>query len=83
MQDFIKVKKTVENKQGFNNKIQSKHIDFFIYDKDTLEIKLAIELDDKRNDLFKNNALKSANIKLVRIKCQKSYDCNKIKELIS
>lgn len=61
-------------------KISRKHIDFLIYDK-SLNLKFAIELDDKshqnpkafKNDNFKNNLFKNNNITLYRIKAKMEY----------
>lgn len=74
--DIIDVDKSkIENNEYFKyfNKIQSKHIDFVICDKD-LNLLMAVELDDnshnsdkaKKSDDFKNKVLESADIKLVR-----------------
>ena len=79
-----------ENRQRYFNKIQSKHIDFLLCNKQFLNPLLAIELDDsshnqsdrvKRDDFF-NNALKSAGLPLLRIKASYSYSPSSVKEQI-
>ena len=79
-----------ENRQRYFNKIQSKHIDFLLCNKQFLNPLLAIELDDsshnqsdrvKRDDFF-NNALKSAGLPLLRIKAGYSYSPSSVKEQI-
>ena len=88
--DVLKPQKTNSRKQwgiAFN-RIKAKHFDFVLCDKDTLEIRAAIELDDKTHsrknralrDSFLNNAAKSAGLKLVRIRAEKSY---KLADLMS
>jgi hypothetical protein len=61
--------------KGYGPKISAKHIDFVLFDEETTEIILCIELDDpshdqkdrKRRDVFINNALQSADVELCRI----------------
>ena len=75
--------------QGFN-KIKAKHIDYVITEASTSKILLAIELDDsshnteraQKNDMVKDNALKEAGLPLLRIKAQKNYNTESIKEEI-
>lgn len=78
--DIIYVGKT-DKRQSYFNKIQSKHIDFLLCDKNSLSPLLAIELDDSSHlkddridrDAFLDKALKSAGLKLIRFKVQQSY----------
>ena len=61
--------------KGFGPKISAKHIDFVLFDQETTEILLCIELDDsshnrpdrKRRDKFINKAMIAANAPLLRI----------------
>lgn len=66
----------------YHNKIQQKHIDFVVCDKNNISPLLAIELDDsshnyqraKKNDKLKNEAFKMAGIPLLRVWVRKEYD---------
>ena len=72
------------------NKISSKHVDYVLCSKSTLEVIAAIELDDashnnedrKKRDDFIDKAFKSAGIPLIRFKAQRSYHINTTKDLI-
>lgn len=72
------------------NKVKSKHVDFVLLDKISLETILVIELDDrshntfrvKQRDKFVNGALESANINVLRYKSRQLYDSNEIRNLI-
>src|SRR5262249_54213264 len=44
--DIIKVRPKTRKFQTWNNRIQGKHLDFVLCDIDTLDVKLAIELED-------------------------------------
>lgn len=64
------------------NKIQSKHIDFLLCEKETIRPLVAIELDDSSHyqadriarDDFLNEAFASAGLPLLRIKTASHYD---------
>ncbi len=83
-----RLKKSEWHKQF--NRIKSKHIDFVITDKNTMNTIIAIELDDsshRRNgrrdrDDFINACLKSANIRLLRLNSYKTYMPERIKPKI-
>lgn len=72
------------------NRISSKHFDYIICDKSTLEIRAAIELDDKSHnsktvmarDSFINDICQNANLPLVRFSAKRTYEVNKVKSLI-
>jgi very-short-patch-repair endonuclease len=88
--DLIDIKKGTNNRQGYFNKIKSKHIDFVLCNQ-RLEPVIAIELDDashkKSNrvsrDEFLNKALENANLKILRIPAQHSYNVNELNESIN
>jgi hypothetical protein len=73
-----------------HNESNRKHIDFVICEKDNSKILFALELDDKSHDSetsqkaddFKNVALEKANIPFIRMKVQKEYNVNIIKETL-
>src|SRR5437667_5123185 len=65
--DIIKVRPRTRKFQTWNNRIQGKHLDFVLWDIETLDVKLAIELEDNsqqadrgRHDRFVNTALAAA-----------------------
>ena len=79
--DIIRVTPNTPQYQSWQNKIQAKHIDFVICAWGSLDILLAIELDDPsheradriRRDKFVEGALDAAGVPLLRIKTAKSY----------
>ena len=88
LSDIVSVPK-IENKRYYHffNKIQSKHVDFLLCDKETTEPILAIELDDsshkkprrRSRDLLVNAIFKSANLPILHVPTAQSYK----KEVIS
>lgn len=67
---------------GFGHMIARHHLDFVLCDRETTEVVLAIELDDrshrklarKRRDRFVTGALKAAGIPLLRVRAAARYD---------
>jgi hypothetical protein len=79
--DIIKVRPRTRKYQSWNSRIQGKHLDFVLCDLETLDIKLAIELEDGaptagsgRRDRFVNTALAAAGVPLLRVKVQEKYE---------
>ncbi len=79
--DIIKVRPRTRKFQSWNSRIQGKHLDFVLCDLETLDVKLAIELDDGtappdrgRRDRFVNTALAAAGVQLLRVKVQEKYE---------
>jgi len=79
--DIIKVRPKTRKFQSWNNRIQGKHLDFLLCDIDTLDVKLAIELEDTtqqanrgRQDRFVNTALAAAGVPLLRVRLQEKYE---------
>jgi hypothetical protein len=79
--DIIKVRPRTRKFQSWNGRIQGKHLDFVVCDFETLEIKLAIELEDGttpadrgRQGRFVNTALAAAGVPLLRVKIQEKYE---------
>lgn len=78
----------VENKMIFINKVNRKHFDFVICDKETLKPLMAIELDDKSHeeearkerDEFVDALFTDLNFKVIHIPVQYSYNINELKE---
>jgi len=94
----VRVIDAIDTKKGLNksertkakNKIISKHFDFILCDKKDLSILCAIELNDsshnskdriKRDD-FLRRICKETKLPLIEIKAQRSYNTEKIKNLI-
>ena len=90
--DVITTKKglTASVRQTALNKITNKHFDYLLCDKEDLSVLCAIELNDnshnsektKKRDAFLESACESANIPLVQIKAQATYNINEIKEAL-
>jgi len=90
--DVITTKKglTASVRQTAFNKISSKHFDYLLCNKNDLSVLCAIELNDsshnsektKKRDSFLEGTCKSANIPLVQIKAQATYNINEIKEIL-
>ena len=86
--DVIKVRSKTRQHQIWQSRIFGKHIDFVICDYETLEVKLAIELDDlsqrraerKSRDRFVNTALTAAGLQLLRVKVEEKYETSAIRK---
>jgi very-short-patch-repair endonuclease len=86
--DVIKVRPKTRQHQIWQSRIFGKHIDFVICDYETLEVKLAIELDDvsrrraerKSRDRFVNTALTAAGLPLLRVKVEEKYETSAIRK---
>lgn len=80
--DVVKVRKGIAAEQSWRNKTFGKHVDFVLCDNDSLEVCLAIELDDashrradrQQSDVFKSEALASAGLPLLRVDVAEHYD---------
>lgn len=79
--DIIKVRPKTRKYQSWNSRIQGKHLDFVLCDLETLDIKLAIELEDPSNQAdtkgrsrFINTALAAAGVPLLRVRMQDKYE---------
>jgi very-short-patch-repair endonuclease len=80
--DIIKVRPKTRKSQTWQSRIVGKHVDFVICDWETLEVKLAIELDDRsqrradraERDRFVNVALAAAGLPLLRVKVEPKYE---------
>lgn len=88
--DVLQVTETTPNRRGWLNKILAKHVDFVLCDPQTLQPKLAIELDDashnrpdrQERDRFVNEAFESAGMPLLRIPTAEAYDPRELRDLI-
>lgn len=83
LEDIINVKPGLERKvaYGFRGRIKSRHIDFVLCDKDTLEILMCIELDDSSHqrkdrierDKFVDKAIRDADLTIIHIPVRRIY----------
>lgn len=88
--DLLKVRSGSTNRMSWQNKINCKHIDFVFCDPETLEIIVAIELDDPshekedriKRDEFVNKAFEDAKLPILRVKTKKDYDVKAISKAI-
>jgi hypothetical protein len=86
--DIIKVRPKTRKSHSWNNRILNKHVDFVVCDYETLEVKLAIELDygaqqrpDRKNrDRFVQVALTAAGLPLLRVKVQDKYETSALRK---
>lgn len=88
--DVLKVRPKTRKFQSWQNRIFGKHVDFVICDIDTLEVKLAIELDDTSHrrsdrvarDRFLNSAFASAGLPLLRVPVEERYETAEVRRMI-
>lgn len=86
--DIIEVCKGQDNYKKYYSWIQSKHIDFLLCDGESLDIKLAIILDDshqktkpeKKKEL---DICKNIGLEIVKIPAQRVYSVDDIKQRLS
>jgi hypothetical protein len=79
--DIIKVRPKTRKFQTWNSRIQGKCLEFVLCDCETLDVKLAFELEDNsqgadrvRRDRFVNTALAAAGVPLLRVRVQEKYE---------
>lgn len=88
--DIVSVEKT-DKRQSYFNKIKSKHVDFLLCNRKSLEPLIVIELDDSSHnksdrierDNFLDKVLEASEIKILRFKVKKSYNVLEIKEKLN
>lgn len=86
--DLFFVKRPNEN-QTFRNRIDRKHVDFVLLHPKSMRPVFAIELDDKSHDRldrmerdeFVNEVFEAANLPLVRVRAQNTYDTRQLETL--
>lgn len=86
--DVIKVRPKTSQHQIWQSRIFGKHIDFVICDYETMEVKLAIELEDtsrrqaerRARNRFVNTALTAAGLPLLRVKIEEKYETSAIRK---
>lgn len=88
--DIIQVRPKTPKSRAWFGRIIGKHIDFVLCDPETLEVKVAIELDDSSHqhddrivrDRFVNTAMAAAGIPLIRVKVEAKYEHAQIRKEI-
>ena len=83
--DVIKVRGKTRKTNSWNSRIQGKHLDFVLCDYESLEVKLAIELDDgsqprTSRDRFVYVALTAAGLPLLRVRVQEKYESTALRK---
>jgi len=79
--DLLWMPKGTEGRRSHFNKIQAKHIDFVLCDRESVKPLLAIELDDSSHgrasrqsrDTFVDEALRAAGLPLLRVPAKAGY----------
>lgn len=90
MADVIKVRSETKDFYRYFGRTKARHLDFVVVKPGSLEIIMAIELDDKSHksekaieaDKFKDDAFAAAKIPLLRVKAKKEYDGGELKRQI-
>jgi hypothetical protein len=80
--DIIKVRAKTRKSQTWQSRIHGKHLDFVLCDYETLEVKLAIDLDDpaipkgqrRAQENFVTAALTAAGVPLLRVRVREKYE---------
>jgi hypothetical protein len=88
--DVVKVRKGVAGAGDWRNKTFGKHVDFILCDNDSLEIRMAIELDEashqrkdrQQRDALVGNAIASAGLPLLRVPVAEGYDKIQLRKTI-
>jgi hypothetical protein len=91
MGDLIRVRPHAPQAQSWRNRILCKHIDFVLCDQLTMEVRLAVELDDRshqrpdrvQRDAFVNQAMDAAGVPLLRVPAAGSYDPEQLRSAIA
>src|SRR5688500_3353223 len=73
LSDILKVRAKTRKTKTWNGRLQGKHLDFVLCDTESLEVKLAIELDEgaasrTERDKFVYLALTAAGLPLLRVR---------------
>jgi very-short-patch-repair endonuclease len=88
--DLIRVRSKTPKFQGWQNRIHAKHIDFVLCDPQSLEVKLAVELDDathqraerQARDAFVEAALEASELPLLRVPVAPDYDIQQLRKAL-
>lgn len=88
--DLLYLPKGTENWQAHRNRIQSKHVDFVLCDRQNIAPLLVIELDDashasedrRERDAFIDKALAAAALPILHVTAKRAYAPKELAELI-
>lgn len=90
--DVIRVRRGLagSSRQSAFNRIQSKHLDFVVRDRDDMTVQFVVELDDRSHagtkgqsrDSFVNEALAAAAVPLFRFAAKRAYSVQEIRNTI-
>jgi very-short-patch-repair endonuclease len=88
--DLVYLPKGTKNWMTHKNRVQSKHVDFVLCDRQSIAPVLVIELDDasheredrKERDAFLDKALAAASLPILHIATKRSYAPKELAELI-
>ena len=88
--DLMDVPKNSDKRQSYIQRVWSKHVDFVICDRETMQPILVIELDDKshnrndrqQRDLFVDKALESAQLRVTHVKVGNTYNFEEIRRFL-
>jgi hypothetical protein len=87
LSDLLKVRPRTRKYQTWNSRLQGKTLDFVLCDNETLDVKLAISLDDAaqssekgKRDRFIGVALAAAGVPLLRVKSQEKYETTALRK---
>lgn len=91
MADLLEVEKGAVKRQSWQNRINCKHIDFVLCDRDSQEPILAIEVDDRSHerrdrqerDYFVDRAFAAAELPLLRVRATRSYSAKSLRSAIT
>ena len=88
--DLVYLPKGTENRQGYTNRVVSKHVDFVLCDRQNIAPLLVIELDDasheredrKERDTFLDSALSAAGLPILHVTAKRSYEPRELADSI-
>ncbi len=88
--DLVYLPKGTENRQGYTNRVVSKHVDFVLCDRRDVAPLLVIELDDasheredrKERDTFLDSALGAAGLPILHVAAKRSYEPRELADSI-
>lgn len=91
LNDLLLLEKGTENRMSWLNKINRKHADFVLCDVQTMRPVMVVELDDashgsakaRERDAAKDRALAAAGLPIVRVRAQRGYGVEALRDQIA